>query len=90
MDFAKTRRTILICLLLSAVTLIAFWPQTGHDFISYDDSFYLTENPNVQQGLTVGKCRLGLPQGSDRRFAPRGAGAWAALARSGLLPACKK
>src|SRR5664280_642426 len=24
------------------------------------------------------------------RFAPRGAGAWAALARSGLLPACKK
>src|ERR1019366_804922 len=27
---------------------------------------------------------------SNRRFAPRGAGAWAALARSGLLPACKK
>src|ERR1035438_6917922 len=24
------------------------------------------------------------------RFAPRGAGAWAALSRSGLLPACKK
>jgi hypothetical protein len=28
--------------------------------------------------------------GSNRRFAPRGAGTWAALARSGLLPACKK
>src|ERR1035438_9332875 len=29
-------------------------------------------------------------EGSNRRFASRGAGAWAALARSGLLPACKK
>jgi hypothetical protein len=48
----KTRRTILIGLLLGAVTLIAFWPQTGHDFITYDDSFYLTENSHVQQGLT--------------------------------------
>ena len=53
MDFAKkTRRTILICLLLGAVRLITFWPQTGHDFISYDDSFYLTANTHVQQGLT--------------------------------------
>ena len=30
------------------------------------------------------------PEGASRRFAPRGAGAWAALARSGLLPACKE
>jgi hypothetical protein len=29
-------------------------------------------------------------KGSNRRFAPRGADAWAALARSGLLPACKE
>jgi len=29
-------------------------------------------------------------KGSNRGFAPRGAGAWAALARSGLLPAWKK
>ncbi len=28
-------------------------------------------------------------KGSNRRFAPRGAGPWTALARSGLLPACK-
>ena len=26
----------------------------------------------------------------SRRFAPRGAGNWAGLVRSGLLPACKK
>jgi hypothetical protein len=52
MDCAKTtRHTILICLLLGAVTLLTFWPQTGHDFITYDDTFYLTENTHVQQGL---------------------------------------
>src|ERR1035438_1045665 len=33
----------------------------------------------------MGRFRKGV-----RRFAPRGAGAWAALARSGLLPACEK
>ena len=32
----------------------------------------------------------GKRKGSNRRFAPRGVGAGAALARSGLLPACKK
>jgi tetratricopeptide (TPR) repeat protein len=53
MAFAKnTRRTSLICLLLGAATLLTFWPQTGRDFITYDDSFYLTENAQVQQGLT--------------------------------------
>ena len=37
---------------------------------------------------TDGEWRLS--ETGHRRFAPRGAGAWAALARSGLLPACKK
>ena len=45
----KTHRTIAICLMLGAATLITFWPQTGHDFVSYDDPFYLTENAQVQQ-----------------------------------------
>ena len=53
MDRAKTtRRSLLICGLLAAVTLLTFWPQTGHDFITYDDALYVTENAHVQQGLT--------------------------------------
>jgi protein O-mannosyl-transferase len=53
MDLGNTaRRTLLICVLLGAATLITFWPQTGHQFITYDDSYYLTENAMVQQGLT--------------------------------------
>src|ERR1019366_108861 len=69
MNLAKNMlRTALICLLLGAVTLIAFWPQTGHDFIAYDDVFYLTGNAHVQ-GDDVGKRRLGLPHGRSRQLA---------------------
>ena len=38
----------------------------------------------------MGARQISSGEGSNRRFAPRGAGAWAALARSGLLPVCKK
>jgi protein O-mannosyl-transferase len=40
-------------LLLAAVTLGAYWPVVGHDFINYDDPLYVTDNPHVQAGLTT-------------------------------------
>ena len=46
------RRDWLICLLLSAITLLVFWPATSHEFINYDDPLYVTENPHVQAGLS--------------------------------------
>src|ERR1035437_1061228 len=48
----NTRRTLLACVLLSAVTLAAFWPVIHNDFVSYDDRDYVTENPHVLGGLT--------------------------------------
>ena len=55
MDFAKkSRRTMLVCGLLSAVTLATFWPVTRHDFVNYDDDRYVTANAHVKQGLTWG------------------------------------
>ena len=66
----KTRRTLLICLLLSVVTLITFWPQTGHDFITYDDPFYLTENTHVQQGLTWANVAWALRTGETGNWHP--------------------
>jgi tetratricopeptide (TPR) repeat protein len=48
----NTRRTVLACVLLSAVTLAAFWPVIHNDFVSYDDRDYVTENPHVLGGLT--------------------------------------
>ena len=55
MDLAKnSRRTLLVCVLLSAVTLAAFWPVTRHGFVNYDDNRYVTANAHVKQGLTWG------------------------------------
>ena len=39
------RQTILICLLLGAVTLAVYWPATRGGFIAYDDNLLVTENP---------------------------------------------
>jgi protein O-mannosyl-transferase len=49
---AKTRRTVLTCALLGAVTLAAFGPVLRNGFVSYDDRDYVTENPHTAGGLT--------------------------------------
>ena len=43
---------VLIALLLAAVTTAVYWPVLRHEFINYDDPYYVTENPRVQAGLT--------------------------------------
>jgi hypothetical protein len=48
----RSRQAVLVCLLLAAVTLAAFWPVRRHDFINYDDQDYVTANPQVQRGLS--------------------------------------
>ena len=47
----KTWAKIFVCGLLSALTLVTFWPILHHEFIGYDDPVYVTENPHVQAGL---------------------------------------
>jgi protein O-mannosyl-transferase len=54
MDLAMPpRRTIVLCALLSVVTLVTFWPLTHCDFVNYDDTAYVTENPRVLGGLSL-------------------------------------
>ncbi|CAN2041017.1 protein O-mannosyl-transferase [Candidatus Magnetomoraceae bacterium gMMP-15] len=45
--------TLIICLLLILSTLVVYWQVTCHDFINYDDDLYVTENSNVQSGLSI-------------------------------------
>jgi len=47
------RRDLSICLLLTGITLIAFWPVGHLGFIILDDTSYVTQNPNVQAGITA-------------------------------------
>jgi tetratricopeptide (TPR) repeat protein len=38
--------------LLVVVTVALYWPATSHDFVNYDDPAYVTNNAQVQAGLT--------------------------------------
>jgi tetratricopeptide (TPR) repeat protein len=40
-----------ICLMLALVTWAAYWQLPRHDFLTYDDQQYLTENPHIRAGL---------------------------------------
>ncbi|MDD5170936.1 MAG: hypothetical protein PHN75_19120, partial [Syntrophales bacterium] len=46
------RRTLLICIVLIAVTLAVYIQVKDHSFIDFDDAEYITENPHVRTGLT--------------------------------------
>lgn len=45
-------RKALICLALMVLTTVAFWHLPENDFINYDDNLYVTENLQVQGGLS--------------------------------------
>ncbi len=45
---------------LAIVTVVAFAAVRSHEFILYDDAFYVTENARVQQGLTAANLWWGL------------------------------
>lgn len=47
------RRTLLLCLFLVLAPLAVFWQVRNHDFVSYDDWQYITENTEIQQGLSL-------------------------------------
>jgi tetratricopeptide (TPR) repeat protein len=54
---AKTRSfvsgaTPWVLLALTVLTLVVFAPVRHHDFVSFDDPLYVSENPHVARGLT--------------------------------------
>jgi len=48
----NSRLKVLICLVLGLITLLLYLPSLRHDFLSYDDQQYVTENAQVKAGLT--------------------------------------
>src|SRR5579864_9059315 len=52
-DQSRVARSIIsFALLLFVGTLILYSPVRGHDFINYDDTEYVLNNPHVTAGLT--------------------------------------
>ena len=66
----ESRRTLLICLLLAAATLAAFWPVIHSDFIHYDDPQYVTLNPHVASGLTWANVKWAFSSGYASNWHP--------------------
>jgi protein O-mannosyl-transferase len=51
---SPSKRVLGICVFLALGTLLVYWQITGHEFVSYDDTDYVTTNPHVQAGLSAG------------------------------------
>ncbi len=49
---SSQKRSVLLCLLLTAAVLVAYRPVTHNGFLNYDDDAYITSNPYVRAGLT--------------------------------------
>jgi protein O-mannosyl-transferase len=41
------------CLFLVVISLTVYWSVQEHDFVNFDDNIYVTENPHIQEGLTL-------------------------------------
>jgi tetratricopeptide (TPR) repeat protein len=42
-----------VTLALVAMTVAAYWPVSGNDFINFDDHIYLTQNRHISEGLSL-------------------------------------
>jgi tetratricopeptide (TPR) repeat protein len=47
----KSRSEFIICLLLVAIILAAYWQLPTHDFLNLDDNGYITKNAHVKEGV---------------------------------------
>jgi tetratricopeptide (TPR) repeat protein len=52
LNIVAMRRDLLIGFALAALVLCLYWPVRTHDFIFYDDPQFITENSQIQSGLT--------------------------------------
>jgi protein O-mannosyl-transferase len=48
----KQRLFLFLCAGLVIITLAVYWPVRNHEFISFDDDEYVTDNTVVQSGLS--------------------------------------
>lgn len=42
---------LVLVLILTIIIIAVYWKVTTYGFISYDDTSYVTENPNIQKGI---------------------------------------
>jgi Tfp pilus assembly protein PilF len=61
---------LVVCIFLAAIIWVVFGQTLGHEFVNYDDSKYVYENPVVQKGLTWEGFRWALTYGQIGHWHP--------------------
>lgn len=56
--------------LLAAITFAVYWPVLKYPFVNYDDVDYVTENPHVQQGVTLATLRWAITSTAQANWHP--------------------
>ena len=59
-----------VAVLLAVSTIGVYWQVHNCDFVNYDDNVYVTENSNVQSGLSLENIRWAFTTGSLRNWHP--------------------
>ncbi|MHC4749305.1 MAG: glycosyltransferase family 39 protein [Planctomycetota bacterium] len=59
-----------ICLVLSLTTLVVYWPVHNHEFVKYDDDKYVTDNLDVQSGLSRQSVQWAFTSGHASNWHP--------------------
>lgn len=52
-NYISRHRYFLVCLFLIISTFSVYWQVHNYEFINFDDDLYITDNLNVQAGLTI-------------------------------------
>src|SRR6266540_3714787 len=50
---SNKKQILMIYILLAIATLVVFWQVNNGEFIFFDDPDYVTENRNIQNGITL-------------------------------------
>ncbi|MFA5293260.1 MAG: tetratricopeptide repeat protein [Phycisphaerae bacterium] len=71
MNNASEKKWILfIVAALAIITLGVYYQVCGHDFISYDDAVYVSQNPNVQAGVKLKTIQWAFTSGYAANWHP--------------------
>src|ERR1041385_3558503 len=67
---SPVRKLILISIALFGLTFLVFLPATRNEFVNFDDTVYVTENPHVQSGLTLANLKWAMTTGHGGNWHP--------------------
>jgi tetratricopeptide (TPR) repeat protein len=67
---SKKKQILMVYILLTTATCMAFWGVNHCDFIGYDDDGYVTKNTNIQEGLTAKGIRWAFTTGYYANWHP--------------------